>query len=390
MLAPHPVRSTRGSPIHVWQRLKALSELGYAADLITYPFGETVRIPHVRVYRVPRPWGLQRVRIGPSFAKLPLDAMMTMAAWRALHREDYVAVHSHEEAAWFGVPLSRRFRVPHIYDMHSSLSEQLRRWNSPSAGAAVRVADVLERRCVARSDVVIAISPAILARVRQIGTRHEPFLIENVAAIAEPASQTTAREVRQRYGLGDAPVVVYAGNLEPYQGVSLLLESFALLLERVPGAQLLVVGGDDSTIAAQRPVATQTGIEGAVTFAGAVPFESLAEVLAAADVLACPRIGGAVPMKLYTYLQARRPIVATDIAAHREVLTPASAELAAPNPQAFSAALARVISDDVISSRLIRGAQELASARLGNDIYREKVAAAYAALPAGEVARDAA
>ena len=67
-----------------------------------------------------------RVKIGPSLAKIPLDALLDAdrAAARA-RRAATTPIHSHEEGGLIGVVLAALLRVPHLYDMHSSLPQQL-------------------------------------------------------------------------------------------------------------------------------------------------------------------------------------------------------------------------------------------------------------------------
>jgi glycosyltransferase involved in cell wall biosynthesis len=359
--------------------------LGFAVDLITYPFGDPVQVPHVRVVRVPRPWGLRAIKIGPSFAKVALDVLLFVAAWKALHRETYVAVHSHEEAAVFGVGLARRFGIPHLYDMHSSLPEQLRAWRGPGLAIVVASFRALERFAVSRSTLVVGISRTIVEQARRAGARREPVLIENTASISAFVPRLEPQTIRDRYGLGTAPVVLYAGNLEPYQGVSLLIKSLVSLRQAVPEVRLMVVGGDGASIRKHREIAAAAGVADAVVFVGPVPFEALAGYLAVADVLACPRLADAAPMKIYTYLQAHRPIVATDISAHREVLSGDAALLAAPQPRVFAEALERVLTNGSEAARLARGAEAAAASTLGDELYRQRVGAAYSTLLSGAV-----
>ena len=83
MIAPEPFLEPRGTPFSVYHRAKALIALGYEVDLVTYPIGQQVRLPGLRIYRVPRIPFLRQVKIGPSLAKLPLDALLFLvAAWR--------------------------------------------------------------------------------------------------------------------------------------------------------------------------------------------------------------------------------------------------------------------------------------------------------------------
>src|SRR5207244_878388 len=125
MIAPEPFFEPRGTPFSEFHRIRALTELGHEVDLVTYPFGEDVTMPGLRLFRCLRPPLVRSIKIGPSFAKLPLDACLTFTAVRLALGERYDVIHSHEEGGLIGVALAAFMRVPHLYDMHSSLPQQL-------------------------------------------------------------------------------------------------------------------------------------------------------------------------------------------------------------------------------------------------------------------------
>src|SRR3954466_3615077 len=125
MIAPEPFFEPRGTPFSEYHRIKALTTLGHEIDLVTYPFGADVAIPGLRVFRSLRPPFVNRVKIGPSFAKIPLDLLLTLTTLRRALAGQYDAVHSHEEGGLIGVAVAALLRVPHLYDMHSSLPQQL-------------------------------------------------------------------------------------------------------------------------------------------------------------------------------------------------------------------------------------------------------------------------
>ena len=62
-------------------------------------------MPGLRVFRSLRPPFLRRVKIGPSFAKIPLDALLTLTAIRRVLSARYDAIHSHEEGGVIGAAL---------------------------------------------------------------------------------------------------------------------------------------------------------------------------------------------------------------------------------------------------------------------------------------------
>ena len=68
---------------------------------------------------------MRSVPIGLSLRKLALDASLVGALHKRLARETYTCVHALEEAAWPALALARRHRIPLLYDMQSSLPEQL-------------------------------------------------------------------------------------------------------------------------------------------------------------------------------------------------------------------------------------------------------------------------
>lgn len=93
--------------------------------------------------------------------------------------------------------------------------------------------------------------------------------------------------VRERYGLGEAPVVLCAARLVPRKGVDTLIRALPRVRERVAGARLLVVGeGPDER--RLRALAGRVGAAGQVVFAGGHPHPELPAFFAAADVFAMP------------------------------------------------------------------------------------------------------
>src|SRR6185503_190438 len=97
MIAPEPFFEPRGTPFSEFHRIRALLALGHQVDLITYPFGQPVSMAGLRVFRSIRPPLVRRVKIGPSFAKIPLDALLALTALRRAVIGRYDAIHSHEE-----------------------------------------------------------------------------------------------------------------------------------------------------------------------------------------------------------------------------------------------------------------------------------------------------
>ncbi len=107
-----------------------------------------------------------------------------------------------------------------------------------------------------------------------------------------------------------------------------------------------------------------------VVFTGYQPARDIAAYVAAADVLASPRIAGTnTPLKIYSYLRAARPIVATDLLTHTQVLTRETSLLVPPQPEAFAGAIERLLDDPALADRLAQAAAELARSRYSREEY---------------------
>jgi glycosyltransferase involved in cell wall biosynthesis len=370
MLAPEPFFEPRGTPFSEYHRIKALSELGHSIDLVTYPFGADVSLPNLRIIRSSKPPFISRVRIGPSAAKLVLDVYLAATAWRQAGREKYDLIHSHEEMGLLGVWLARRLGVPHLYDMHSSLPQQLTNFRFAKNRLLRRAFEVMEDRTVFGSDVVVTICKDLQDHVTSIGAGDRAVLIENVmGGDVEERPTLTAADVRARWGIpAAAPLVLYTGTFEPYQGLHLLFDAMAIVARTHPEARTLIVGGRPEQVETERARAEQAGAP--VIFTGYQPAREVPAFVAACDVLASPRIAGTnTPLKIYSYLRAGKPIVATDLLTHTQVLDAETALLVAPQAEPFAAAIARLLDDPGLGARLSGAARDRAGTRYSRDAY---------------------
>jgi glycosyltransferase involved in cell wall biosynthesis len=386
MIAPEPFFEPRGTPFSEFHRIRALTRLGHQVDLVTYPFGEDVVMPGLRVFRSMRPPFVRRVKIGPSFAKLPLDALLTLSATRRAFSGRYDAIHSHEEGGLIGVLLSAILRVPHLYDMHSSLPQQLTNFAFTGSPLIRRVFLAIERLMIRRSRVVIVICPALEDTVRAIDPQAQVVLIENAPGSAEEeATPTAAAAVRSTFHLDAVlPVVLYTGTFETYQGLDLLFAAMALVRTDRPDVRLLMVGGKPDQVALARTDARVSGIEETTIFAGERPAAEIPAYLLAADVLVSPRSRGTnTPLKIYQYLRSGKPIVATRLLTHTQVLSDETAILTGTTPREFADGILAAIADPARAATLGRRARTLADTKYSYDAYLERTGRACGALAPG-------
>ncbi len=375
MIAPEPFFQPRGTPFSEYYRTRALTELGHEVDMVTYPIGEDVSIPGLRIFRAPGIPGIRKIAIGPSLAKLPLDVMVFFSALRRLLSARYDLLDCHEEAGLMGVLLSKLFRVPTVYDMHSSLPEQLVNFRYTRSGVLRKLFAIAERWTIKGSSAVIVICPYLQEVVADVDPDTPCFLIEN-SPLAEANRAADSEEVtalRKSLGLEGTAVIGYTGTFEAYQGLDLLFDAVRWVAERDPKARLLMVGGHPDQIDQARGAIQQRGLEDKVVFVGQRPPEEMSVYLAATDVLVSPRShGNNTPLKIYSYLRAGKPIVATRLLTHTQVLDDEVSQLTAVDPEAFGEGILTLLRDPNRAQALGEAARRRAENQYSYENYLEK------------------
>lgn len=377
VVAPQPFYQDRGTPIALRQVLQALSQLHYRVDLLTYPVGADIALPGLRIFRAGNPLGIRSVPIGLSVRKVTLDCWLVGALERRFERETYSCVHALEEAAWPALTWARRHRVPLLYDMQSSLPEQLGKYALARIPPIPATAAAAERWLLNRADMVVA-SLGLAHRVQRIApaTRVREWKFPSVPAEVDPAE---ASELRQRLGLQNgAPVVLYSGTFETYQGLADLVAAIPAVRSRVPGTRFVLVGADQASHGGLGSAAEAMVGDGILTILDRQPRSAMPAYLAMADVLVSPRaFGGNLPLKIFDYLAAGRPIVATDITTHRAVLTDQLAVLVQPRAAAIADGIVSLLLDATRRRALGVAARRYAVEHLGWNRFVQSVAEIY-------------
>lgn len=382
MIAPQPFFEPRGTPFSEYHRIRALVDLGHTVDLVTYPFGQDVTLPGLRVIRCARPPLLDGVRVGPSLAKVPLDLVLTVTAIRQVFRSRYDAVHSHEEGVVIGVALARALGIPHLYDMHSSLPQQLSNFGFSQSRLLGGLFRWIERLAIRRSRVVVVICPHLEDVVRGVDPAARTVLIENAPGAGDTAGTASGRQGREELGLAPStPMVLYTGTFEAYQGLDLLFAAARRVVEQEPATRFVLVGGRPDQIEIARGQARAAGVEDATIFTGQRPPEDIPSFLEAATLLVSPRsTGWNTPLKIYQYLRSGKPIVATRLLTHTQVLDDKTAILTGTSAEEFAEGVLLAIRDPERGRRVGEQAKRLADTKYTYESYLERTREACAVL----------
>lgn len=379
VISPQPFFSYRGTPLSVYYRTLMMAELGVQVDLLTYGEGQNVDIPGVRIIRIPRFKLLGNVSIGPSRLKLFLDVFIALWTIGLLlknrGKRRYQFVHTHEEAVFIGCVLKPLFRFKLIYDMHSSLPEQLINFKFTTSSILINFFKRLEAASLQASDAIITVCPALYDyATRLVGSPERVALIEN--SIFDELQLAGKRErtpvVPQH--LQQKRWIVYAGTLEPYQGIDILIQSFHRLQGVDSHLMLMIVGGTPAQVKQYAELARQLGLEQRCHFSGRVsPNQARSYSKLAAVQVSCRVSGTNTPLKIYELLASGIPMVATNIPAHTQILNDDIAFMVNPTPEDMAKGIQAALATDGEGQYRATNAQRFYDRHYARRFYKEKL-----------------
>jgi glycosyltransferase involved in cell wall biosynthesis len=373
-LAPQAVFVERGTPIAVRQAVSVLAQAGHQIDLLTFHEGSDIAIPGVIHHRIARPPFVKAVPVGLSAKKLVCDAYLAAKAASLLRKNRYDIVHAVEEAVFLAIPMKRRGRFKLVYDMDSIMSDQIvEKW--PWANRLKPALWAIESVAVRSADLILPVCDAIADRIACVSGGKSHVLPDVAPAPLDHGEPV--EDLRASIGI-EGPLALYVGNLEGYQGIDLLLQSVALCVHSI---HLVVIGGSASDILKYETEADRLGLRRRVSFLGARPLAQLPQYLRQADILCSPRTKGLnTPMKIYAYMASGRPILATDILSHTQVLSAENAVLRAATPRDFSAGLETLLARPSLGEALATKSKALVAESYSVERFTGRLLNAYATL----------
>lgn len=212
------------------------------------------------------------------------------------------------------------------------------------------------RASIAQVDRVICVSQAVAQSHLDAGV--DEGAIVTIANGVSPAPPSSARgELRARWFLGEAPVLLLAGRLAPQKGHALLLDALPGILAAHPDTVVLLAGGGSLGPDIAREIHLR-GLAGCVRMLG--PRNDLPDLMAAADLLVLPSRFEGLSLVALEAMAAGLPIVATEAPGNAELLEPGISGWLAPadDPKAFAAGVIDALRDPCLRGQVAEAARQ--------------------------------
>ena len=240
---------------------------------------------------------------------------------------DIIHAHSPVLNALPALAVSRAAGLPVVYEIRAFWEDAAadhgtaREW-----GPRYRLTRALETRAVRRADAVTTICEGLRGDLLKRGIPADKItVIPNAVDVAQFPFQTAPdAALIERYGLKPGATLGFAGSFYAYEGLDGLLRAMPLILRAVPDARLLLLGGGPQE-ANLKALAAHLGIEGVLHFIGRVPHSEVARYYSVMDVMVYPRITRRLtdlvtPLKPLEAMAMGKPVVASDVGGHRELI----------------------------------------------------------------------
>jgi len=227
-----------------------------------------------------------------------------------------------------------------------------------------RISTWFHRRVFARAKSFVAKTTFVKEElVKRFGVDESKItVIPNGIDIDDFNCRESMEEVRNKLRLPiDKKTALYTGSLQSWKGVDVFLYA----AEKIINVLFVIVGGDDKSVEEKKRKFPSRNI----IFFGQRPHRDMPLFMRAADVLVLPNAAGTdvsekytSPLKLFEYMAAGKPIIASDLPSIREIVSDTDVFFFKPNDvSSLEMAIKQVFSDPQGSSRRAHNSYELAA-----------------------------
>jgi 1,2-diacylglycerol 3-alpha-glucosyltransferase len=351
MVAACPFPSARGSQVLIRGLAEALAERGHEVHVVTYPFAESfVPIRGILLHRI-RFSRRARWRSKLGWRKMIFDLALVAKLYRVVRAQRIDIIHAHNyEGLSVGLLVRWLTGIPVVYHSHNALSDELGYYFRPGIprAAACWIGGVLDRLIPRRADYSIALTSALERFLQGRGVT-----ARRLAVVAPGSSSVAAAKPPETDPFAGRFVVMYTGNLDPYQDLPVLFDAFGGFSASNKAALLVLVTHDPDWSENLDERLRSLLREGRAQVIVAVAFSVVRRLLARADILVCPRSSwSGFPIKLINYMAAGKPLIVAEGSAKN--IRSGETGLTFPNGDAtaLSTALERLLQDGALRRRL--------------------------------------
>ena len=321
-IVPTPFFADRGCHIRILGKIKALEKHHFYNIICTYHNGRDLKDLDIR-RTVNIPW-YKKLEAGPSIHKFYIDLLLFFKSVLVFFKEkpDIIFGHLHEGAFIGGLIkyLITFGRIPLVFDVQGSLTSELETYNWLKSKPVKWFFHNLEKFICKLPDFFICSSESsgdIIKNRFNINPDKVNVVMDGFHV--EFSDKQPRKGLRKRLGIPeDSQIIIFTGALLESKGISNLIESIPLVLEKKKDVHFLIVG---YPVEQTQKRISALGVEDNVRMTGTVDYFKLPDYLSIADIAVDPKVdkAGEASGKSINYMAAGLPVVCFDSKNNRSI-----------------------------------------------------------------------
>jgi len=296
-----------------------------------------------------------------GFKMIPYEIKRLRFILKAIKDGDYNLVFVKEGMGvldgLLAVYIRRKYKVPFVFYLASPLEMQ---WEShkiehknakPFYYPIAKLNVLLKTRYMRKADLVLPITRWCGEALVKKGIRPSKIMPLPSTVDVNSFSSRSGDNIRHKYSLSDAKVIIYIGTLAKVRKLSLLLKAFLIAKKKTKNAKLLMVGQGSNRVNLEI-LAERLGIRSDIIFTGWISHQEVLDCIAAADigispVPPLPFYESSSPIKMVEYMAAAKPVIANEeILDQKEVLEQSGGGILVPfTVEAFADAMVELLNN---------------------------------------------
>ena len=374
MIAPTPFFADRGCHVRIYEEIKALQKIGYEIVLCTYGLGrEATGVKTVRCLNF---FWYKKLTAGPSYTKILLLPFLAYNCIKTSmsFKPDIIHAFLHE-----GAVIARfcKFFFPqkkYFFDTQGSLVGECLAHKFFKPGGIMHKIMIGMEKWISSWFFIITQSQNLNKQLQAMGVPRE-----KIANVGDGVDTDIFKplcfdeNLASQIGIQKQwPRIIYVGLLEQYQGVDLMFGSFAIVAEKKPETQFIIIGYPN--IEKYKKYCQELGIDKNVIFLGRINYNFLPKYLSLADVAVAPKISLTEgDGKIYNYMAMGLPTVAFNRSTSKEILGETGVFAKLNDSQDFAEKILYLLANKERAKILGQKARERAVAQLSWKAVGERI-----------------
>jgi glycosyltransferase involved in cell wall biosynthesis len=361
--------------IRVEKEARTLIRKGYEVHLLCVgERNETETVGNVLVHRVV----IDRSSI---FKRLrhtrPLFNFVHITDWaqkvlQLHHKENFSVIHAHDlTTAPYALLAGKRARIPVILDMHENYPEAQKAYRSnTNTGTSIKSSvsylldRLVEKLCIQNAfQVIVVVKERKDQLVNQGFDESKISILSNTIDVDYVSKNPVKFELVKKYK--GRFIVTYIGGFGAHRGLETLIESVALIKDKISDLCLLLVGGRPSEMKRFKALCRRLGVENLVELVGWASFEQIPSYIHLSSVCIIPHkksghTDTTLPHKLFQYMFFEKPVIATDCLPLKRILQECNCGIVVKSgdPASFAEAIMALYCDPKLAEKLGRNGKK--------------------------------